>query len=211
MSDSKFGTSGVDARDKKLSKWMEPMSVQRAIIQSVEYITSKNGTPGMQLLFTTYKKYDELKGPNGESPYGQKMEETWWLSDAALQYTKERLVLIADKLGFREELDKATAAAQSNQDFVEKSAELLVGIDACWLVGGEQVWLKDSETGKISEWRKPTLYAFGFVAPATKEGHKHLSDRKEELGDRLLTENPAPEGANVSSSTGGAEVDDIDW
>ena len=216
MSESRYSTSGGNARDERLSKWVTPCSVFTGSIVSVKAITSKQkGTPGLEVIITTSQKFDELKSPEGVTPYGQKVEEKWWTSENAMPYTLDRLALIGEKLGVRDELDKVTATAANDEEFAAAVMKILGNKEAHWLVGGDQQWITDTETGKVNEWIKPTLRTFGFVAPATPQGLKTLQDRLAEDKGKMIRYQTPPEGANVSSPAAGptdpGQDQSVDW
>jgi hypothetical protein len=78
-----FSTKGLEFKEsEKVSNWLKPLTAHVAMMNSVEFIESKTGTPGMKITFTG-KPMPEVKDG------AQKAETTFWLSEKARDYTMQ--------------------------------------------------------------------------------------------------------------------------
>ena len=132
-----FTTAGHVVEEKEyVSKFMKP-GIHIAKIKNVEFYQSQGGTPGIKLSLEG-QPMKELENA------GQTCETTYWLSPKAWEFTKSKLVTLADKLGVREKLD----AISVNE--------------------GTEIEGKVGDDGtKKNNWFKAEIAAFGFVEPAT--------------------------------------------
>lgn len=185
---SKYSSQGVEIKEGGNSKWLEAGSVQVARFTSFDFITSKGNTPGVKVTFN---------GPPTDTlPEGQKLEETWWLSDAAYTYTRDRFILAADKLGLREKLDAITASVDSDKAYVDAIAQVFKNAKIALAIGGEQVWMLDETTNEYNAWIKPSLISYGWCGnPDSPEDMEKLNQRIEKLRstEKLIKTNPKPE------------------
>jgi hypothetical protein len=153
-----FNTSGHSVEEKEyVSAFMKP-GIHIARIQKIEYKKSNGGTEGINIVMEG-APLDSLEGK------GQTAETTYWLSTKAWPFTKDRLVIMADKLGVREAFDAA-----GNTDSTEAYAGALNGVfagkSARWKFAGKEIEGKVGEDGqKKNNWFKSELAAFNFCEP----------------------------------------------
>jgi hypothetical protein len=154
-----FSTAGhVEAEKTYVSNFMKP-GIHVAKIQKVEFRQSQGGTPGVTITLEG-KPMDELDGK------GQTCDTTWWLSEKAWEYTKARLVILADKLGKRTELDAIKAA--DAQEYTQGLASVFTGCAGRFKLAGQEIEGKVGDDGvKKSNWFKAEMAAFGFVEPVS--------------------------------------------
>ena len=147
-----FKTKGHTVEETSfVSNFLSP-GIHEAKIQKIEFFEAASGTPGMKITHEG-RPMEDLGGA------GQTAETTWWLSDNAWTYTKDRLVIMADKLGVRTELDAiegeeaATYCRALDGIFKNKTAR--------WKFAGEEIAGKEGK----QNWFKAGLSGYGFVEP----------------------------------------------
>jgi len=154
MSDQ-FSTKGHEVTEKEyISEYIKP-GIHVAKVKSVEYVESAGGTKGIRFIHEG-KPMSELDGK------GQIAETTLWMSEKAWPYTKDRLVVMADKLGVREKLDAISSDNESEYAIALNS--VFGGKAARWKFSGVEIEGKmDEEKGeKKPNWVKAELASFGF-------------------------------------------------
>lgn len=151
-----FSTKGHAVEEKSyVSSYLEP-GIHVAKIQKVEFITANSGTQGV-LITHEGKPMDELQGK------GQTAETKYWMSEKAWPYTKDRLVIIADKLGVREKLDAIEAS--SAEEYAQALNSIFAGKAARWKFAGEEIAGKEGK----KNWFKASLANFAFCEPLSVE------------------------------------------
>jgi len=155
-----FNTKGHTVEEKEFVSAYLKAGISIAKITQVEFTESKKGTPGA-------KFYHETKPVEGLEGKGQVADTTWWMSEGAWPYTKDRLTIMADKLEVREALDNISA--NDSKSYVEGLAKVFVGKAARWKFSGEEVEGKINEETKEKKpnWFKAQLASYGFVEPLT--------------------------------------------
>jgi len=150
-----FTTAGHTVEEKSMvSNYLSP-GIHEAKIQKIEYFEAASGTPGMKITHEG-RPSEDLGG------VGQIAETTWWLSDKAWTFTKDRLVIMADKLGVRDGLDNITA--KNAEEYIKTLAPIFSGKVARWKFAGEEILGKnDDEGNKKPNWTKAGLAGYGFV------------------------------------------------
>lgn len=199
---SKYGTKEIKLDEPKVSKWLPTGTCQIAKITEIEFFTTPKGTPGMKTTLTG-KPMEEL---NGE---GQRLEDTRWLSDAAVPYTKKFMVAISEAAGVREEFDTKSEEVTSDEDFVTMFKSLVLNKPLAWTIGGEEVELTNDE-GDVNIWMKPVLPAYNFVAPVSELAS--LNEKREKAEDKIfkrLEKTETTTATTVTNSDGSTE--EVDW
>tara|TARA_R110002012_G_scaffold74735_1_gene189379 strand:+ start:4311 stop:4907 length:597 start_codon:yes stop_codon:yes gene_type:complete len=145
-----FNTKGHNVEETNFVSNYLSAGIHEAKIQKIEYFEAASGTPGMKITHEG-RPMEDLGGA------GQTAETTWWLSDNAWTYTKDRLVIMADKLGVRTGLDNINA---------ESPAEYSAALDSLfknkvgrWKFAGEEIAGKEGK----QNWFKAGLAGYGFV------------------------------------------------
>ena len=95
---------------------------------------------------------------------GQIAEERLWLSEKAAPYTKDKIILFADKLGVRPDLDSIMETVTNDEEYVKAVTQVLRNKPGSFIFGGEEIAIEDKDTGKMNIWVKPTLYPYGAIA-----------------------------------------------
>lgn len=154
-----FTTAGHVVEEKEyVSKFMKP-GIHIAKIKNVEFYQSQGGTPGIKLA---------LEGPPMKEleNAGQTCETTYWLSPKAWEFTKSKLVTLADKLGVREQLD--AISVNDGQEYANALASVFTGLAGRFKLKGTEIEGKVGDDGtKKNNWFKAEIAAFGFVEPAS--------------------------------------------
>ncbi len=150
----KFNTSGHEVVEKNyVSSFLAP-GIHTARIQKIEFKESNGGTEGLMIVHEG-KPSEDLEGK------GQTAETTLWLSTKAWPYTKDRLVVMADKLGVREALDGINA--EDSKDYAAALNGVFAGKSARWKFAGTEIAGKEGK----NNWFKAELAAFKFCEPLT--------------------------------------------
>tara|TARA_R110001606_G_scaffold8292_3_gene36321 strand:+ start:13514 stop:14140 length:627 start_codon:yes stop_codon:yes gene_type:complete len=158
---SNYSTRGKEVTESTIvSKWIKPATTQVARIVNMEYVVAGTGSKGMKITFMTDPVKDLQEHEFGN---GQIAQERLWLSEKARPYTTNKVILFADKLGVREELDNAMETVTSDEEYVTAANKVLRNVKGSFIFGGEEVALEDKETGKTNVWVKPTLYPYGSI------------------------------------------------
>lgn len=192
---SKYSVNDSYTEEKGGSKWITPLSLTDVTITSVEFYTSKEkGTPGIRI---TVREED-----NEESP---KCEQTYWLTEGALENTKRSLSIIANRLGVFDRITADWEKANSDVEFVEAFKKACEKKRITILFAGEQNFIKDDETNQYREWIKPVFNAFKF-ASAVNDAEKKAELQKylEKNKDKMIKKAPVPQGyvdPNASQQT----------
>tara|TARA_R110001592_G_scaffold124249_1_gene332986 strand:+ start:6056 stop:6643 length:588 start_codon:yes stop_codon:yes gene_type:complete len=150
----KFNTSGHEVVEKNYTSPFLTPGIHTARIQKIEFKQSNGGTEGITIVHEG-KPMEELDGK------GQTTDTTLWLSAKAWPYTKDRLVVMADKLGVRETLDGITA--ENSEDYATALNGVFAGKSARWKFAGTEIAGKEGK----SNWFKAEMAAFGFCEPLT--------------------------------------------
>jgi hypothetical protein len=153
-----FNTSGHSVEEKEyVSAFMKP-GIHTAKIQKIEYMKSNGGTEGIKITFEGAPMAD-LDGK------GQTAETTLWLSAKAWPFTRDRLVIMADKLGVRDAFD-AAGDADSTEAYAMAVNGVFAGKAGRWKFAGKEIEGKVGEDGqKKNNWVKSELAAFNFCEP----------------------------------------------
>lgn len=154
-----FNTKGHEAKEGGASPFLAP-GIHIARIQKVEYFETAGGTAGIKFTHEG-KPVKELENK------GQTAETTYWVTDKAWPFSKDRFCIMADKLGIREKLDEVEAS--TIQDYAMGLNSVFVGATARWKFAGQEIAGKfDEEKGvQKKNWFKAKLSAFGFVEDHT--------------------------------------------
>lgn len=196
---TKFGTEGHEVEEKVfVSKFLEP-GIHVCKIQKVEYqASSQKGTPGMVIVLEG-KPMEDLEGK------GQTAETNWWLSEKAWPYTKDRVTILADKLGVRANLDAIKS------DSAEEYANALNGIFAgkagrFKLAGAEIAGKFDEDKGvQKKNWFKGEIAGYGFVEPLSiKASESKLTFDKSDPYDMKMLPAADTEAAAAPAATSAA-------
>ena len=150
-----FTTAGHVVEEKEyVSKFMKP-GIHTAKIKNVEFYQSQGGTPGIKITLEG-KPMKELED------VGQTSETTYWLSPKAWEFTKSKLVTLADKLGVREQLD--AISVDDGQEYASALASVFTGLMGRFKLKGTEIEGKVGDDGvKKNNWFKAEIAAFGFV------------------------------------------------
>lgn len=157
-----FNTKGHEVQEKEyVSAYLKP-GIHVAKVQKVEYTQANSGNEGL-LIVHEGKPMDDLEGK------GQTAETRFWMSEKAWPYTKDRLVIMADKLGVRDALDAIDAGSAS--EYAVALNAIFAGKAARWKFAGEEIKGKEGK----SNWFKAQLSNFGFIeALSVSEGESKL-------------------------------------
>ena len=195
-----FTTAGHTVEENSMvSNYLSP-GIHEAKIQKIEYFEAASGTPGM--------KITHEGRPSEEGGVGQVAETTWWLSDKAWTYTKDRLVIMADKLGVRDGLDNITA--KNAEEYVKTLSPIFTGKAARWKFAGEEILGKVGEDGtKKSNWTKAGLSGYGFVEALDTNPSKLKFDENNKYDMKRLpvadSEIPASNGVSHSETSSNSD------
>lgn len=196
-----FTTAGHTVEESSMvSNYLSP-GVHEARVQKIEYFEASSGTPGMKITHEG-RPMEDLGGA------GQVAETTWWLSENAWKFTKDRLVIMADKLGVRSELDKVEAT--DAEGYVKAVAPLFKGKAARWKFAGEEIEGKLADDGtKKSNWFKAGLSAFGFVESLDTTPSKLKFDENNKYDMKRLpvadSETASSNGVSVSETSSNSD------
>ena len=151
-----FNTKGHTVEESNfVSNFLSP-GIHEAKIQKMEFFEASSGTPGIKITHEG-RPMEDLKG------VGQVAETTWWLSENAWKYTKDRLVIMADKLAVRDDFDKA-GESSSPEEYTRALDAIFKNKTARWKFAGEEIEGKLTDEGvQKSNWFKAGLSAFGFI------------------------------------------------
>ena len=168
--------------------------IVEAKISKIEYVKSQIGTEGMKITHST--KPESALGGEGKTA-----ETTFWMSANAWSMTKDRIVIMADKLNVRNQLD--SISSESAEDYVNKVAKVFVGKTARWKFAGKEIPGKE---GKQS-WFKAELAPFGFVESLdiSKEQSKLKFNPDKDLKKLPISE------LELSGSTANGEANSVGW
>ena len=145
-----FNTKGHNVEETSfVSTYLSP-GVHEAKVQKIEYFEAASGTPGMKITHEG-RPMEDLGGA------GQVAETTWWLSDNAWKFTRDRLVIMADKLGVRSELDSIDV--ENAEEYARALDTIFKNKVGRWKFAGEEILGKEGK----QNWFKAGLAAFGFV------------------------------------------------
>jgi hypothetical protein len=179
-----FKTKGHTVEETNFVSNYLSSGIHEAKIQKIEFFEASSGTPGMKITHEG-RPMEDLGGA------GQVAETTWWLSDNAWTYTKDRLVIMADKLGVRTELDaiegEEAAAYCSALDGIFK------GKVARWKFAGEEIAGKEGK----QNWFKAGLSGYGFVESLDTSPSKLKFDETNKYDMKRL---PVADSETVSSN-----------
>jgi len=193
-----FTTAGHTVEENEfVSNYLDP-GIHEAKIQKIEYFESAGGTPGM--------KITHEGRPEGDSP-GQTAETTWWLSPNAWTYTKDRLVIMADKLEVREGLDAINV--EGPEEYVRAVAPLFQGKTARWKFAGEEIAGKEGK----ANWTKAGLAGYGFIEVLGTNPSKLKFDpaSKWDMKKLPVADSEVPSSNGVSSEETSSNSDDDPW
>lgn len=200
-----FTTAGHTVEENNMvSNYLSP-GIHEAKIQKVEYFEAASGTPGMKITHEG-RPSDDLGG------VGQIAETTWWLSDKAWTYTKDRLVIMADKLGVRNDLD--TITAKNAEEYVKALSPIFNGKAARWKFAGEEIPGKEDEDGnKKSNWTKAGLAGYGFVETLDTNPSKLKFDASNKYDMKRLpvADSEIPSSNGTSANTAVSSNSDDPW
>lgn len=202
---------------ERVSKWIPSPRVVIGSIADIEYGTSKvKGTPFIKLQFRASEPTKDLK--NADTGNCQIAENQYYISEKTMEKDgginpKHFFKVLADKLGMSDAFVKAMDEVESAEGFADALRELFVGVEFAAAIGGEQVWMKDKNTGEFSEWIKPMVaHGRSFCRPATEEGVAELTGLVKKNLDsyKYLRRNPKPADTGVVEDTPDGD-DDSDW
>ena len=149
-----FNTKGHEVEEKEfVSQYLNP-GIHTAKIQKIEFTESNGGTEG--LIITLEGKPDAALENKGKTA-----DTKWWMSPNAWPYTKDRLVIMADKLGVRDGLDDIST--NSSAEYAEALNAIFAGKVARWKLAGEEI---EGKEGK-NNWFKAGIAGYGFIEPTT--------------------------------------------
>jgi hypothetical protein len=196
---SNYSTRGKEVKENTtVTKWITPGSTQIAKIVSTEFVTAGTGTKGMKFTYMTNPVRDVVEHEFGT---GQIAEDRLWLSEKAAPYSKDKVIMLADKLGVRNELDDALDAVSNDEGYVTAVGKVLRNVVGSFIFGGEEVAITDDETGKVNIWVKPTLYPFGAIGGEDDFGTLEERCCKLSNNDKLIKRlDVAPNSDIVSSN-----------
>jgi len=203
-----FGTKGHEVEEKEYTSPYIKGGICVARITKIEYHTSQSGKEAVAIFHET-KPVDGLVDETGKT-MGLKAETRWWMSANAWPYTKDRLVIMADKLGVRDALDAITV--ESAQDYAMALNSVFAGKVARWKFSEEEIQGGLDDTGKQkNNWWKAQLSAFGFcedhTIPEAESKLKWVETNK--YDKKYLPESDAPT-ASASANDGGSSDSDED-
>lgn len=170
-----FNTTGQELpTQNQVSKYINALTITEATLTTEAIKSTQKGTPGLKFTFTT----DPVEGLNDENgqPTGQTADTTFYITETTFEGktvdyngkkvfipgVKEKLMMLADGLGVREQFDLAGASATSVEDYTQKVAQVLTG-KARFKFGGEEIAGKDGKPN----WNKAVLARYGFVESLT--------------------------------------------
>lgn len=180
---SKYSTKGKEVKEGGVSKWITPESAVIAKVCDVEGFETGKGSKGVKVTFMTKPVEGLVEHKFGT---GQIAEATWWLTEKAEPYTIEKLILMADKLDVRDNLDRAMDSVKNSDDLVEAIKSVFLGIAGAFLFGGEEVLLTGDD-GKENIWVKPKLEFYGFVRPLSELHELQERCAKLKADNKLIT------------------------
>jgi hypothetical protein len=186
-----FNTKGHSVEEKDfVSKFLEP-GIHIAKIKEIEFVSSQGGTPGIKIVLEG-KPEDALNGA------GKTCESTYWLSEKAWPYTKDKVVSMADKLGLRERLDNLDA--NDAQDYAQGLNGIFAGTAGRWKLKGKEIAGKEGK----NNWWKAEIAAFKFLEPVsvTDEASTLVFDKDNKYDMEHLVV------ADVETSLGGGDLND---
>lgn len=158
-----FGTEGhvVEEKGQRVSAFLAP-GIHTAKIAKVEFIESNGGTPGIKMTLEGKPNGGDFAHPAGPQYKGSTAETTYWLSEKAWKFTKDRLIIIADKTGKRAQLDAAKGSTPA--EYVASIAPVFTGVTANFKLAGKEIEGKVGDDGtKKNNWFKAELAGYGFV------------------------------------------------
>lgn len=198
-----FNTKGHEIEESTyVSKYIKP-GIHTAKISGITFYESAGGTPALEITHET-KPVEGLDGA------GQIAVTRWWISESAWPYTKDRLVIMADKLGVREALDNISSE-DANQ-YAEALNGVFAGKAARWKFAGEEIKGGEAEDGTAkSNWWKAQLAGYGFVEPlsVSEEESKLTFNENDKYDMKHLPLTDAP--ATVSNGGSSDEDEDEPW
>lgn len=153
-----------------VNKYISALTIVEATLTTEATKSALKGTPALKLNFTT----DPVEGLTDDSgnPTGQTAEHYFYITDATFEGktmefngkksympgVKDNLLIIADALGVREQLDEVGNTATNVDEYLQGVASVLRG-KARFKFGGEEVAGKDGKPN----WNKAVLAKYGFV------------------------------------------------
>ena len=147
-----FNTKGHTVEETNfVSNYLSP-GIHEAKIQKIEFFEAASGTPGIKITHEG-RPMEDLGGA------GQVAETTWWLSENAWKYTKDRLVIMADKLGVRDAFDNAGGESNSPEEYTKSLDIVFKNKTARWKFAGEEIAGKEGK----QNWFKSGLAGYGFL------------------------------------------------
>jgi hypothetical protein len=190
---TQFSTKGHEVQTNDyVSAFIKP-GIVVAKVESVGYHKSQGGTEGLKFTHAG-KPMEELEGKS------QKAESTMWTSPKAWPYTLDRLCIMADQLGVREQLD--AVSANSAEEYAEACNAIFAGKVARWKFSGTEIEGKFDEAKgeKKNNWFKAELAQYDFVEPMTveEENTKLKFDKTDKWDMKMLEKSDieVPTGAN---------------
>jgi len=189
---TQFSTKGHEVQSNDyVSAFIKP-GIVVAKIASVGYHTSQGGTEGLKFIHEG-KPMEELDGKS------QTAESTMWTSPKAWPYTLDRLCIMADQLGVREQLD--AVSANSAEEYAAALNAIFAGKVARWKFSGTEIEGKfDEEKGeKKNNWFKAELAQFDFVEPMSvaEENTKLKFDKTNKYDMKMLEKSDVEEPVNA--------------
>jgi hypothetical protein len=208
-----FGTQGQVVEEKQggVSAFLAP-GIHEVKIVGVEYIESRGGTPGIKLTFEGKPNGDNFNHPAGPQFKGSTAENTYWLSEKAWKYTQEKLILIADKLGVRTQLDAATGA--NAEEYTKAITPVFMGLAGRFKFAGQEIEGKIADDGtKKNNWFKAELAGYGFVEPlsVSADQSKLKFDENNKYDMKRLPEALVEDTTSAADDAFGGDSDDAPW
>ena len=197
-----FNTKGHEAKEGGVSAFLSP-GIHTAKITGVAFYESNGGTPGFKISF-------EGKPIMALENKGQTADTTYLVSTKAWPFTKDRLCIMADKVGVREKLDAIEASGA--EDYAKAINNIFTGITARFKFSGQEIVGKPADDGTMKKnWFKAELSAFGFVEPLTVPADK--SELKFDETDKYDMKRLAPMDvvADDPLANDGEDSGNSDW
>jgi len=160
-----FGTKGtkVEEGNGNLPRPYFKPGIHIARIVDVEYVETGTGTAKGLITFEGKPHGGDFKHPKSDKYKGSIATTDLWLTEKSNEITNQTLAYMADKLGFRDELDAVTA--DNGKSFIKKLKPVLVGKVGRWKFAGEEIKNNgtDDEGKPLNNWFKTKLARYRFV------------------------------------------------
>ena len=205
-----FKTEGQELPNVQyISKYISALSIVEATVTTEVVKSALKGTPGLKLNFTT-APVEGITDEQG-NPAGKTADHIFYVTDATFEGqnvdyngrksympgVKDRLLMIADATGTREQLDELGNTANNLDEYLNGVTKIFNGVTARWKFGGEEIAGKDGKPN----WNKAVLARFNFVEPISiSASESKLKISPKDLKSLPVTNDTVSTPSGVSTS-----------